>query len=91
LPALSLSRGNFYFLSFLLLVLLLPEGSCESGLRQEASVISGELEEPRGLAIILRQPATTLGVEIPEIALCQGVSLVGGELIKARGRAIVLR
>ena len=52
--------------------------------------IGGELEEARGLAIVLRQAATAKLVEEPEIVLRGRISLVGGELEEARGLAIVL-
>jgi len=96
LPPLALSLSSF-LLSFLFLLLLPPAVSCngpaskqarehpplfrESRLRLCESLIGGELEEARGLAIILRQPATTLRVD--------RISLIGGELVEARGLAIV--
>ena len=47
------------------------------------------MKSRRGLAIVLRQAATALRVEEPEIGLRGSASLVGGELVKARGLAIV--
>jgi len=58
-------------------------------LRPGGSLVGGELEEARGLAIVLRQAATAMRVEDPEIVLRPGGSLVGAELVKARGLAIV--
>jgi hypothetical protein len=69
--------------------LALRVGNPEIELRGRNSLIGGELEEARGLAIVLRQAATAIGVEDSEIVLRGGVSLVGGELIIARGVAIV--
>src|ERR1019366_4100849 len=63
----------------------------ESRLRARISLVGGELEEPRGLAIVFRQPATALPIEPPEKELRLSVSLVGGEFVKPRGPTIVLR
>ena len=62
-----------------------PRLTCPRGV----SLVSGELEEARGLALVLRETAAALLVEVPEIALSGGVALVGGELVEARGLAIV--
>lgn len=43
----------------------------------------GELVETRGLAIVLRQPATALFPKDPEIELSVSVALVGGEFVEA--------
>jgi hypothetical protein len=45
----------------------------------------------RSLALILRQAATTILVEDPEIGLCESVALVGGELVEACRLALILR
>ena len=59
--------------------------------RPGVSLVGGELAEARGLALVLRQAATTLLVEKTEIALPARVSLACGELVEACGFAIVLR
>ena len=55
------------------------------------SLIGGELVEPCGLAVILRQAATTCLVEEPKSALSVSVSLVCRQFEKACGSRIVLR
>jgi hypothetical protein len=52
-------------------------------------LVDGELEEARGLAIVLRQAASALRVVDPKTELCGRISLIGGELVKPRGLAIV--
>jgi hypothetical protein len=89
LPFLAFSRGSFA-LSLLFLLLLLSAESCKRGLRPGIALISGEFVKARGLAFVLRQAATAMLVEEPEIDLRRCVSLVGGELAEARGLAIIL-
>ncbi len=54
-------------------------------------MIGGELEQQRGLVVILRQPASALRVFRSEAALRGGEPLLGGELEQTNGLALVLR
>ena len=60
-------------------------------MRVNVSLVGGELVEAHGFALVLRQAATALLVEEPEIGLPGSVSLVGGEPVEACGLALVLR
>jgi hypothetical protein len=63
----------------------------ESRLRGGVSLVRRKLVVTRRLPLVLRQPATTLRVEDPEVVLRFSISLVCGKRIKARGLSIVLQ
>jgi hypothetical protein len=52
---------------------------------------AGELDEPRRLALVLRQSAKALRIAEPESEPRGGVTLVSGELDEPRRLALVLR
>ncbi|HKN27637.1 MAG TPA: hypothetical protein VJY34_07020 [Roseiarcus sp.] len=56
---------------------------------RDVSLIGRQLEESRGLAIILRQTVETAVVTNAEIVLRCGISLIGGKLEKAGGFALI--